>query len=466
VTDQPPTEPPPGEGSAPDGERRPGDPRPETTGAEGTTTWAGPPDSEQRLIGREAGSELPITSLEGGPLDVGDMTHLLHAAGLTDEQIGEARANRHLELLAIEQLVVPEAADHTIDDVASETGLSTIQIAQLWRSLGFAEPRPGDRIFTDVDVDMLRTTGQLLELGWIDDELTVQMARVIGSSLARIATALVDSIDPAEPEAEGEHRLDDDDFAAAAPLLFPMLLQIMDYVWRRHVKAEARARMEREHSSSDPDHRVVGFADLVGFTALSQQVSAHELAEVVARFEAIAYETISRHDGRVVKMIGDEVMFAVPDEASAAEIALSLSKTYREDDELSDVRVGLAAGPVLQREADLFGPVVNRASRIVNIAFPGTVVCSGEIREALADHPDLSFKPIGSRNLKDIGKVPLFVVRRSDAVVPPKSSRERAEANRAERREARVEELDARRRDHAEKREHRHRDEADEPTES
>jgi adenylate cyclase len=190
----------------------------------------------------------------------------------------------------------------------------------------------------------------------------------------------------------------------------------------------------------------VGFADLVGFTALSQQVDAHELAAVVDRFESIAYDTVNRLGGRVVKMIGDEVMFSVPDEPSAVEIALSLSETYRDDDELSDVRVGLASGPVLQREADLFGPVVNRASRIVNIAFPGSVVCAGEICEALGDVAGIGWKSIGTRNLKDIGKVPLYVVRRAEVDELPTSSRQRAERRRAERREAKVAELEERKR--------------------
>jgi hypothetical protein len=116
------------------------------------------------------------------------------------------------------------------------------------------------------------------------------------------------------------------------------------------------------------------------------------------------------------------------------------------------VRVGLAAGPVLQREADLYGPVVNRASRIVNIAFPGSVVVSTEICEALAEVDDVVFKSIGSRNLKDIGKVPLFVARRATAEVRTKSSREVLEGRRAERREARVEELEERRSDRRERR--------------
>jgi adenylate cyclase len=285
-------------------------------------------------------------------------------------------------------------------------------------------------------------------MGMIDDDLTVQMARVIGSSLARVASALIDSVDPTEPSSRrgGAPIRETENFVAVAPLLLPTLLQVMDFVWRRHVHVEARARMARDHAGADPDHRAVGFADLVGFTALSQQVTAHELAAVVDRFESIAYDTVSRLGGRVVKMIGDEVMFSVPGERAAAEIALSLSEDYRDDDELSDVRVGLASGPVLHREADLYGPVVNRASRIVNIAFPGTVVCGEEIHQVLSADPTFAWKPIGSRNLKDIGKVPLYALRRIDEPVRKKTSRQEAERRRAERREARVGEIAVRRR--------------------
>lgn len=388
-------------------------------------------------------------------LDADAMSTLLTSFGVSSAEISDARAHRHLELLAIERLVLPEAVEHDITDIAEATGLSSAQIAQLWRSLGFVEPRPGDRIFTDLDVDMLRTVGQLLDMGMIDDDLMVQMARVIGSSLARVASVLIDSVDPVEPTNRlvGAPERHGQEFATVAPMLLPTLLQVMDFVWRRHVQAEARARMARDHAGADPDHRAVGFADLVGFTALSQQVTAHELAAVVDRFESIAYDTVSRLGGRVVKMIGDEVMFSVPGERAAVEIALSLSADYRDDDELSDVRVGLAAGPVLQREADLYGPVVNRASRIVNIAFPGTVVCGDEIHQLLAGEATFGWKPIGARNLKDIGKVPLYAVRRVDEPVRRKTSREEAERRRAERREARVAEIATRRRERARGRE-------------
>lgn len=402
------------------------------------------------------GNEPPATDATAWPdgpvLDAHGMSELLRAEGVEDHEIAEARRNHHLELLAIEHLVMPEDARYDVDDIAASTGLSPALIAQLWRSLGFAEPRSSDRIFTQVDVELLRAIGRLLDMGAIDDELTMQMARVIGSSLARVASAVIDAVDPDDGDdpdhpSPGRRARQDDDFATVAPMLLPTLLQVMDFVWRRHMQAAARGRMAREQAGTDPGHQVVGFADLVGFTALSQQVSTHELAAVVDRFESIAYDTVGGLGGRVVKMIGDEVMFSIPHERGAAEIALTLSESYRDDDELSDVRVGLASGPVLQREADLFGPVVNLASRIVNIAFPGTVVCSPEVHRALEGDVDFGWKAIGSRNLKDIGRIQLFVLRRDVTPVRDRTSREAAEARRAARREARVSELaDLRRR--------------------
>ncbi len=127
----------------------------------------------------------------------------------------------------------------------------------------------------------------------------------------------------------------------------------------------------------------MGFADLVGFTALAQQVTDAELAEVVDQFEHLAYDVVVAGGGRVVKMIGDEVMFLLDDPVAAAEIALGLADASRDASELSDVRVGLAMGPVLEREGDAFGPTVNLASRATGIAYPGTVVVSPEVRAAL-----------------------------------------------------------------------------------
>ena len=117
---------------------------------------------------------------------------------------------------------------------------------------------------------------------------------------------------------------------------------------------------------------------MVGFTLLSQHLSDEELAAVVRRFEEISHDIVTSARGRVVKMIGDEVMFVTDNVADAARIGLDLADAYADDDLLSDVRVGLAIGPVLVRDGDYFGPTVNLAHRIVNIGNPGTVLMSDE----------------------------------------------------------------------------------------
>lgn len=383
----------------------------------------------------------------------GGLADLLRAEGVDDAEIAEADRNHLLSLLVMERLARPERSTYDIEEMAEATGLTPELLSRMWRSLGLAVPRPGDRAFNDADVELLRTVGHLLESEVIDHDLTLQMSRVIGSSLSRVANALVDAVEAGEIEGDdesvravlAERQVRREEFAVLAPLLVPTLLEIMGLVWRRHLQAAARARVVRERAGADPSHVVVGFADLVGFTALSQQIGPHELADVVERFETLAYDTIGNLGGRVVKMIGDEVMFAVPHERAAAEIALSLAERYAADDDLPDVRVGLASGPVLQREADVFGPVVNMASRLVTLAFPATVLCSAEVREALEGDVDFAWRAIGTRKVKDIGKVPLHVLRRAELAAEPKSKKEKAEDRWAERQEARVAEIDERR---------------------
>ncbi len=405
----------------------------------------------------EPGPEGPEASADQRPLPTGLMIDLLHSEGVSDADIASAAEAHHLSLLAIERLARPGRTRYDLDEMAKMTGITPDMIVRMWRSFGLTEPRPGDRTFNDADGELLSTIGRLLEVEVIDDDLTMQMSRVIGSSLARVASALVDTLDNRdEIELIEDEEVDPavrdlvladrmrrvEQFAPIAPILIPTLLDIMGQVWRRHLQASAEARLMRSQAGGDRSHLVVGFADLVGFTALSQQIGPHELAEVVERFETLAYDTIGGLGGRVVKMIGDEVMFAVPHERPAAEIALRLAEGYAADDDLSDVRVALAAGPVLQREADLFGPVVNLAARVVGLAFPASVVCTAEVRDALIGDVDYEWRDIGNRRVKDIGRVPLYVLRRAEAPERPRSRREQVEARLAARQEARLAEME------------------------
>jgi adenylate cyclase len=336
---------------------------------------------------------------------------LIEALGVPRDEVERAAADGTLGLLAIDRMILADQdAHYTQSEVEARSGLGP-DAERFWRALGFPDPGPDERIFTDIDIEMLQLVDQLLRLGLVERDVALQMARVIGSSMARVASAQIDAIN----ERIEEPTFDDGTEPAVlrARFLLPAMPRILEYTWRRHMQAAARRRLVRETGASGEARLTVGFADLVGFTALSQQISDHELAQIVERFEATAYDVVASNRGRVVKMIGDEVMFAVDDTASGVEIALELAERYHDDESLSDVRVGLACGNALEREGDLFGPTVNLASRIVSIAYAGSVVVAGDVHDELVDREGLRWKSLRTRHLKDIGRVQLWTVRRA-----------------------------------------------------
>jgi adenylate cyclase len=282
--------------------------------------------------------------------------------------------------------------------------------------------------------------------GVVSPEVTYGMTRVIGSSMARVASALIDAVSSRAEEVQAS-TVDDEASEVLEPIaseaggFLPIFPAVLEQVWRRHLQAAARRRLLRGDAEGRPG-QVVGFADLVGFTALAQQVSDEELAEVVDQFERLAYDIVVAGEGRVVKMIGDEVMFLVDDPVCAAEIALGLADASHDAAGLSDVRVGMAVGPVIEREGDAFGITVNLASRATSIAYPGTVVVSPELRALLEDRPELSFKSMRPRFLKNIGRVALSVL--GHAEDSPSTIRETIDERRRQMRELLREKLAAR----------------------
>lgn len=341
---------------------------------------------------------------------------MLLAAGCTQEELAQAEREGTLPLLAVDRLMVPEVARYDLAEVASLTGLAVDKVRQLWRTLGYPVPRQDEVAFTDADVEILAEVGRLMAGDVASTELVLQMSRVIGSSMARIASSQVDVISARvagspRPTTVGDAELTDDRIVVSAGALLPIVPRVLTATWQRHLQAAIRRRLSIAETGQG-QLGVVGFADLVGFTALSQQVGGDELAAIVEQFEQLAFDVVTANGGRVVKMIGDEVMFTVDSPVAAAEIGLALAEGTRGADELSDLRVGLAYGPLLEREGDLFGPVVNIASRITSIAFPGSIVVGQAMHDHLVDRQEYRLRSMRPRYLKDIGRVPLWVLRR------------------------------------------------------
>lgn len=353
----------------------------------------------------------------------------LAGRGVPDEEIEQARANEVLHLLVADHMVLPTPGRYGPAGMVERTGLERSILERLWRAMGFAAVDDEERVFSDVDVEAVQATAAFVAAGLCDYDDIVQVTRVVGSSMARIADAEVASMPTLRNDADSLASADL--LVSTEGLPLTTIARLLEYVWRRQMQAALRrAAVTRPaqlgHHGGPFQELTVGFADLVGFTALAQQLSDAALTELVSRFEALAHDTVVSSGGRVVKMIGDEVMFVIDDPGRGVELALALAEAYADDELLSDVRVGLASGPVLARDGDFFGPTVNLASRIVNVARPGSVVASGRLHEGLTTDTRFAWRTIRNRYLKDIGRVDLHVAQRRAPAADPDRIRDRA----------------------------------------
>ena len=293
---------------------------------------------------------------------------------------------------------------YTAAELAEKAGIDLELATRLWTAMGFAQAREAE--YDDDDVAALQYAGELIRSGSVEPELLVQLTRTMASSIARIADAQL------EVAVDRARRFDSERGVLVDDKVVEMTPWLLGYMWRRHAAASFGRAVEAV--SHEETQLGVGFADLVGFTALSQEMPESDLASLVNRFEALAHDTIVLLGGRVVKMIGDEVMFAVDDLKAGIEISLSLADAYSDDEQLQDVRVGFSCGNVLQLQGDLYGPPVNLASRIVSIARPRSVVVSEAVHDALGEDPDYAWRSLRPRTFKGIGRVPIWRVRRRE----------------------------------------------------
>lgn len=337
---------------------------------------------------------------------------ILKERGITDEEIDQALVDNTLDLITAQRLILPSKLTHTRKEICQITGMPIEQVRRFWRALGFPDISDDKKAFTDSDIEAIDILQGLLNSGLADQETALQLARVLGQSLSRIAEAEVTIAGGFDTELDNVASIQQ--LLQVADNTLPAIAKLLEFVWRRHLAAAVERAMlirSRHSTTTGGVEMAVGFADMVGFTALSQQISIESLAEIVSHFEALAQDITSQFGGRVVKMIGDEAMFVVEEMADAARIALALSEAYAADELLSDVRIGLSAGPVLLRDGDYYGPVVNLANRIVALVEPGGILVSSTLYEALADNNEFSFIQLKrSRYLKDIGKVELWAL--------------------------------------------------------
>ena len=256
-------------------------------------------------------------------------------------------------------------------------------------------------------------------------EAVVAAQTDLGSTDAAAVAGLDGDRDPdLDPGGEQDEPLDSQSGVARARETARSMVDMADelepllvYAWRRHLTDTVSRMIQDAEPTTDEMgiQRHVGFADLVSFTSLVRKLTERQLAEVVKRFEMLTADVVTAHGGRVVKTVGDEILYSNRSSAPAAATALDLVDAMADDPVLPDVRVGLASGRVLSRLGDVFGTTVNRAARLTSIAHPGNILVDGPMAQALESVSGFSLTPLRPRTLRGVGRVEPFVLRRGSA---------------------------------------------------
>lgn len=322
--------------------------------------------------------------------------------GVSLQQMQRAQRSHTLTAVAADAMI-RSGAEVTIEAVAAASGLTVEQVRRVLTATGTAVPDGEGPVLVESDVRTFAMFRAGMEV--FGEEPTLQFTRVLGVSMARIADAAISLFQVnvqagLDERAAGELALAQANVAGVAAL--DVVESAMEGIFRLHFEA-AQRRSRLAHFDPDPygsRRLAVGFVDLVGFTPLVQQLTDLELAALIEEFESRAHAVVTAHDGRVVKHMGDEVMFVSVDPADACEIALGMVDAFGAADARIEPHGAVAFGGLLARGGDYYGPVVNLAARVADVAVPGEILVSGDVEQQAARQPALSFEPAGRRMLK------------------------------------------------------------------
>lgn len=327
-----------------------------------------------------------------------------------DPDPGDQRAGDRLD-----EAILGEAPNFNALEVATETGVTVDQARRLWRALGFPEML-GEKAYNASDIQALSTLMGFVDAGSVDFDMAVNLTRGVGQTMARLAdwevSLLVSRVEQLEAsdEATGSRvgsalRLIDEINAPFETLLV--------YAWRRHL-AVAVGRMEAMGAEDGDLHTIdvtVGFADLVSFTALSNTLDRDEIGDLVEVFEGRCHDVVTRFRGRIIKSLGDSVLFVTNSAEDGVGVAEGIINVIGRDPKMPDVRIGLASGPVVQRLGDVFGPPVNMAARLTQVARRNRLIVDQNTADLLPDE-DWEDRRLPARPVRGFGLVEPVAVRR------------------------------------------------------
>lgn len=323
----------------------------------------------------------------------------------------------------IEELLLGGELRYTRGDAVRLSGVTKEFSERLWRAFGYPHVADDAVAFTEGDIAALCRLRQLMLDDVLDEDDVIRMVRAVGTTMNRLASWQLDlftsrvsgdSVEPPDAEAVqliveiAEQHLTDFE---------PLIV----HAWRRQLAGAGTRALAvaatRDGAVPGRSQITIGFADMVSFTQLSRELEELELARVVERFEETAADIVAASGGRLVKTLGDEVLFSADTPELGAEVALRIAEAVKDETEVPDVRVGVAYGPVLLLMGDVFGTTVNLAARLTSIARPGSVVIDSELAAQLEKRDEYELTRIVRRPARGLGIIQPYVLRRASAAV-------------------------------------------------
>lgn len=344
-----------------------------------------------------------------------ELLERLAGQGVALDELRDAVSEDRLAFLPVERALAGEPR-YTPLEVSELAGITIDELERQWRSIGIAIPERELVCLGKEDLEAAHRQRALFDAG-LDSDSIAELGRTIAVSMSQFAAASRQVLastffDPADTEGEVADRI-----GRETELLLPLVGPTLEYVYRLHLREQLRAAVflgDRDGGDAGPGGEIVtiAFADLVGYTELGEDVPPEELGRVTGRLDEVARD-VAHGKVRLVKLIGDAAMFSCPDTPTLLGAVLDVVDEMAADGESPRIRAGVARGPVVSRAGDFYGSAVNLASRITDVARPGSVLTSAEVREAAGDGFSFS-KPI-RRPLKGIaGAVEMYRCRDLD----------------------------------------------------
>jgi class 3 adenylate cyclase len=319
----------------------------------------------------------------------------LDGLGFTAEDMVEAERRGRLFGLAGDVLQWSGLPVYSLRTAAEGLGVPAEDVAHAWEALGLTITDPETLSLSQTDVDGLAAWVTLRRVA--GDDTALNFLRVVGAATARLAEASGTMVRVAQPDLVVTHSNDELTTARAyraVAELIPGISTLIDSVWR-HQLTSARSYFEGLISDSSASVTCgVGFADLSGFTSLTQRLTPTELSDLLVEFGGAVSDLVHADGGRVVKFIGDEVMWVTATPELLVKVAVDLVEYPRAREAGLQIRAGLGYGSVLAIGGDYWGNPVNLAARLVAAAAPGQILASADVRDELPDWPAIPQDPL------------------------------------------------------------------------